>query len=105
MENIVTVLEFMQRQDERLKNIENILTLSKTVLNLTEVCTLTGLSKSHIYKLTCWGKIPFYKQAKHLFFDRAEVEKWLKSNRFKTSDELEKEANTYVTLNQKGGKS
>lgn len=101
MESIV--LETLQRQDERLKNIESLLSLKKNVLNLDEVCTLTGLSKSHIYKLTCYQKIPFYKQSKHCFFDRAEIENWLRENRFKPSDELQKEAATFVTLNRKGG--
>ncbi len=101
MESIV--LETLQKQDERLKNIESLLSLQKNVLNIDEVCTLTGLSKSHIYKLTCYQKIPFYKQSKHCFFDRAEIENWLKENRFKTSDELKKEAATFVTLNRKGG--
>lgn len=102
MESII--LETLQKQDERLRNIESLLSLQKNVLNIDEVCTLTGLSKSHIYKLTCYQNgMPFYKQAKHLYFDRAEVEAWLKENRFKSSDELEKEATTYVTLNKKGG--
>jgi len=101
MENIV--LQKLEKQDERLKNIESLLSVSKTVLNLDEVCTLTGLSKSHIYKLTCYGKIPFYKQSKHLYFDRAEIINWLKSNRGFNSDEVNKEASTYVTLNKKGG--
>jgi len=101
MESII--LDLLKRQGEKLTNIETLLTISKTVLNLDEACTLTGLSKSHIYKLTCWGKIPYYKQAKHLYFDRLELENWLKTNRFKPSDELEKEASTYVTLNRKGG--
>jgi len=101
MESIV--LEKLQNQDERLKNIESLLALQKNVLNIDEVCTLTGLSKSHIYKLTCYQKIPFYKQSKHCYFDRVEIENWLKENRFKPSDELEKEAATYVTLNKKGG--
>jgi len=92
------VLDLLQKQGERLTNIESLLTLSKTVLNLNEVCTLTGLSKSHIYKLTCWGKIPHYKQSKHLFFDRLEITNWLKTNRSKTTDELDKEASTFVTL-------
>jgi excisionase family DNA binding protein len=100
---MVEILEKLQKQNERLKSIENFLFAQKNVLNLDEVCTLTGLSKSHIYKLTCWGKIPFYKQAKHLYFDRVEIENWLKSNRFKSSDELDKEAATYVTLNKKRG--
>ncbi|HOX74760.1 MAG TPA: helix-turn-helix domain-containing protein [Bacteroidales bacterium] len=101
MESII--LDLLKRQGEKLTNIETLLTISKTVLNLDEACTLTGLSKSHIYKLTCWGKIPYYKQAKHLYFDRLELENWLKTNRFKPSEELEKEASTYVALNRKGG--
>ena len=101
MESIV--LELLQKQGEKLANIESLLTLSKAVLNLDEACTLTGLSKSHIYKLTCWQKIPFYKQAKHLYFDRLELEAWLKTNRFKPADDLEKDASTYVALNKKGG--
>ncbi len=101
---MVEIIEQLKRQDERLKNIENLLSLSKTVLNLDEVCTLTGLSKSHVYKRTMQGTIPHYKQAKHLFFDRAEVEAWLRENRFKTVQEVEQEAATYVTLNRKGGR-
>lgn len=99
MENIV--LELLKKQGKQLSNIESLLTISKTVLNLDEACILTGLSKSHIYKLTCWGKIPHYKQAKHLYFDRSELENWLKTNRFKPSEEIEKEALAYTTLNQK----
>jgi len=100
MESIV--LATLEKQDERLRNIESLLSVQKNVLNIDEVCTLTGLSKSHVYKLTCYQKIPFYKQSKHLFFDRVEIENWLKENRFKPSDELKKEAATYVTLNKKG---
>jgi excisionase family DNA binding protein len=102
MESIV--LELLQQQGEKLTSIESLLALTKTVLNLDEVCSLTGLSKSHIYKLTCWQKIPHYKQAKHLYFDRNEIEGWSKENRIKSFDEIEKQAATYVTLNRKGGK-
>ncbi len=101
MESIA--LKLLQGQAQQLANIESLLSIQKNVLNLDEVSTLTGLSKSHIYKLTCYKKIPFYKQAKHLYFDREEIENWLKENYFKPSDEIEKDASTYVTLNQKGG--
>lgn len=102
MESIV--LELLQKQGERLKNIESLLTLSKTVLNLDEVCTLTGLSKSHVYKLTMQGGIPHFKQSKHLYFDRLETESWLKENPIKTTKAIDQEAATYVTLNRKGGR-
>ena len=84
------------RIDERLNKIESLLSISKTVLNIDEVARLTGLSKSTIYKLTCSGGIPHYKQSKHLYFDRVEIESWLKSNRIKTKEEIEKEALSYT---------
>ncbi|MDR3287079.1 MAG: helix-turn-helix domain-containing protein, partial [Prevotellaceae bacterium] len=34
---------------------------AKNVLTFDEVATLTGLSKSHLYKLTCKKVIPHYK--------------------------------------------
>lgn len=101
MENIV--LELLKEQGARLANIESQLSLSKNVLNLDEVCNLTGLSKSHIYKLTSWGKIPHYKQAKHLFFERTEVEGWLKLNRVSSNEDLESTANDSLLLTMKGG--
>lgn len=89
--------------DERLKNIESLLITQKTVLNIDEVCNLTGLSKSHVYKLTMNSEIPHYKKAKHLYFDRVEVETWLKSNKVKTKTVIEAEAINYTTLNRKRG--
>lgn len=88
--------------DERLTNIENLLLSQKTVLNFDEVSEFTGLSKSHLYKLTSAGRIPHYKpNGKYIFFDRVEIEKWLLRNRVKTIDEIDAEASTYVTLNKK----
>ena len=103
MENLV--LEALEKQGERLTRIESLMMgQSKSVLNLDELCSHTGLSKSHVYKRTMKGEIPHYKQAKHLFFDRLEIEQWLKEFKIKTVSELQREAATYVTLNQKGSK-
>lgn len=88
--------------DERLSNIENLLLSQKTVLNLDEVSEFTGLSKSHLYKLTSKGRIPHYKpNGKYIFFDRAEIEKWLLRNRIRTNEEIDAEASTYVTLKKR----
>ena len=101
-----SVLEKLQKQDERLRNIESLLSIQKNVLNIDEVCTLTGLSKSCVYKKTCYQNgMPFYKQAGRLFFDRLEIEKWLKTNRFQSVEELDKEAATYITLKKEGDKN
>ena len=90
--------------EERLTRIESLLTMQKTVLNLEEVAELTGLSKSHIYKLCHLKKIPFYKpNGKQNFFSRSEVEKWLLRNPLNTKEQTEAQAISYVTLTKRGG--
>ncbi len=82
---------------EQLDRIERLTLLSaKNVLTLDDVSLLTGLSKSHLYKLTCSHQIPYYKQAKLLYFDRTEIEAWMRQNRISTNDEIESEAVNYL---------
>lgn len=95
------ITEALAEQGKKLQRIEELLFNQKKVLNLAEVCQMTGLSKSHLYKLTCYGRIPHYKQSKHLFFQREEVEAWLLANRQPTTQELEAEAAN--SIGRKGG--
>lgn len=91
--------------DERLRNIETLLLSQKIVLNFDEVAAYTGLSKSHLYKLTSTGGIPCYKpQGKHIYFNKLEIDQWLQQNRKATSQEIENKASTYVTLNNERAK-
>lgn len=84
---------------DRLKNIESLLLLQKSVLNFDEVTAYTGLSKSYLYKLTCSGGIPCYKpQGKHIYFNKKEIDNWLLQNRKATNRELENKAINLVTL-------
>lgn len=76
------------------------------MLCFDDVALLTGLSKSHLYKLTCSHQIPHYKpNGKQLYFDRVEVETWMKQNRVATEQEIEMRAATYVATGRmkKGG--
>lgn len=78
---------------------------AKNVLTLDDVSLLTGLSKSWLYKATCSHEIPFYKpNGKMLYFDRKEIEDWMRQGRVKTNAELEQEAANYVLSKGKGGK-
>ncbi len=79
---------------------------AKNVLILDDVVILTGLSKSHLYKLTCTHQIPHYKpNGKLIYFDRAEIESWMKQNRVATESEIEQKAVNYISTGtmQKGG--
>lgn len=77
---------------------------AKNVLNLEDVALLTGLSKSHLYKLTCQKMIPHYKQnGKQMWFDKAEIEAWQKQKRVTTQAEAEQQAIAYAVTGKKGG--
>ncbi len=99
----------MEEQMKALQEqMQQVLTYSllaaKNVLTLGDVALLTGLSKSHLYQLTCTNQIPYYKpNGKNIYFDRGEVEAWMKQNRQNTRQEAEQAAASYV-VNKKGGK-
>ena len=82
----------------QLDRIEALTALSaKNVLCLDDVVLLTGLSKSYLYKLTCSHQIPYYKpNGKHVYFDRIELENWMKQNRVATEDEVQATATNYL---------
>jgi excisionase family DNA binding protein len=86
---------------ERLERIEKRVMMQKNVLTFEEAVMFTGLAKSYLYKLTASGKIPHYKPSgKLIYFDRAELEKWMLRNPVKTADEIEQQAINYCHTNR-----
>ncbi len=83
---------------EQLNRIErNTLLAAKNVLTFDDVALLTGLSKSHLYKLTSTRQIPYYKPSgKNVYFDRKEVEDWLRQNRANTEQEAQSGAAAFL---------
>lgn len=92
--------------DEILKQLDrierNTLLASKNVLTFEDVVVLTGLSRSYLYKLTSSNQIPHYKPSgKQLYFDREEIENWLKQNRVATVEETDRKATNYVVTGRR----
>lgn len=88
--------------EERLENIEKLLTGQKNVLTFSEACRFTGISKTYMYKLTSQNRIPFSKpHGKNIYFNREELEKWLLKNPVKTAEQIEQEAANYAVLKSK----
>ena len=76
---------------------------AKNVLDIDDVVSLTRLAKSYVYKLTCRKEIPYYKpNGKLIYFDRQEVQNWMKQNRVNSIAEAEQTASKYLL--EKGGK-
>lgn len=97
---------------QRLDRIERYsIIAAKQVLTLEEVAFITGLSRSWIYKATSNHTIPHYKpNGKQIYFDRDEINAWMKQNRVATIDEINNNAEKYIMSNtsangyKKGGK-
>lgn len=83
---------------KELRDIRRLTLLAaKNVLDIDDVVALTGLSKSYVYKLTCKKEIPYYKpNGKLIYFDRQEVEGWMKQNRVNSIAEAEQTASNYL---------
>ena len=82
----------------RVEELEQMLFLTKNVLSFDEASKFLNLSKSYLYKLTSGNLIPHYKpQGKMLFFERADLEAWLRQNPIK---QIEQEAQKYILSNR-----
>jgi excisionase family DNA binding protein len=79
----------------------NLEIFNKEVLTSSEAAKYMGVSMSYLYKLTADQKVPHYKPGgKMCYFNRAELEQWLQSNRVATGAEIAQKAQNYC---QKGG--
>lgn len=75
---------------------------AKTMLTSDEAARYMGISKTYLYKLTMLRKIPYYKpMGKMCYFNRAELEQWLQSNRIATDAEMNVKAQEYCGQKRK----
>jgi len=80
---------------EKMLNEQNM--LKKEVLSFNETAIYLEVSHSHLYKLTSTRAIPSYKpNGKKLYFNRAELDQWLLSNKQTSSDEIDMQADEYL---------
>jgi len=86
-----------QNLENRISKLENSLFLVKNILSFDEASDFLNLSKSYLYKLTSSGQIPHYKpQGKMLYFEKSELESWLRQNPVKSNQQVMQEAETYL---------
>lgn len=89
---------FMQQQvQERVDALENIFLCQKEIFNFDEAAAYLSMSKSTLYKLTSRKEIPHYKPNRFVFFEKAELDKWIRASVVKTDGQLNDQANTYTT--------
>lgn len=74
---------------------------AKQFFKLKEACQYLGISTSTMYKHTSKGKIPHSKRGKFIYFDKAELDAWVLSQKVKTVAEMEGEINDFLNNNRK----
>lgn len=83
--------------DERLERLEKLLIIgTKTVLSTAEVAIMLGVSEGRVRHLVCNRAIPYYKQGRSVYFKKSEIEDWQLRDRIPTTDEIRKQAVTYI---------
>ncbi|NCB79569.1 MAG: DNA-binding protein [Bacilli bacterium] len=68
------------------------------LLTTVEAAEYLGLKKSYLHKLMMRKEIVFYKpNGKLCFFDKNDLDKWLRRIRVSSQEEVDREAIAYVT--------
>ena len=78
-----------------LSYMENI---KKPLLTTAEAAAYLGLKTSYLHKLMMRHAIPYYKPNNKLcFFAQADLDRWLTGNRIASQEEIEQQAQQYLT--------
>lgn len=71
----------------------------KRTLTIEEAAEFTGLTISWLYNLTHTKEIPHYKRGRKLYFDRVELDEWLRGVKVDSVDTSTTNAEIYDYLN------
>ena len=100
-ENDVKILLAQQliqqkQNEERIDALEGIFLCQKEILNFDEAAAYLSMSKSTLYKLTAKKEIPHYKPNRFVFFERSELDNWIRSAAVMTDEQLNDQVNAYT---------
>jgi excisionase family DNA binding protein len=71
--------------------------MKNSLLNSDEAAEYLGISRSYLHKLMMTKSISYYKpNGKLCYFDREDLDKWLRRNRIDSQDEIEQAALNYM---------
>ena len=72
--------------------------MTNELLTTAQTAEYLGIKKSYLHKMMMRKEIPFYKpNGKLCFFDKLELDQWLRRIRISTKEEVEQQAVAYIT--------
>ena len=88
-----TLLLKVESFEHRIEVLENTLSAAKEVLTLEEAALFMGISKSSLYKMAHRHELPFFRpNGKLIYFEKAELLKWMRQNRSMSEAETKEAA-------------
>lgn len=98
--NFYEALEYLINE---VSNIKAIMGIAQTetgkkeedLIDMEEVCRLTGRAKPTIYRMTSRGEIPCYKNGNKLYFFRSEIMTWIRGGKKGFVDDIIAEGEAY----------
>lgn len=98
----LTIIENLLRQKQYYNPVEQpIVNLVTEIMNLNQAASYLSISKSTMYKYTSAREIPHAKTGKRIYFKKVELDGWLTKHKIMSRDEIEQEANNYITKQKK----
>jgi len=92
----MTKLEILDKLDSIEAAISQLSAAAQKPFYLDAAAEYLNISKSHLYQLTCRGLIGHYKPAgKRIYFDKSDLDEYLKRNRVRPQWEIEESAANY----------
>ena len=77
----------------------------RTLLTTEEAASYMGIKKSYLHKLMMKKEIPFFKpNGKLCYFDRQELDKWMRRIRIASNQEIDSQAQGYILKKDMLGK-
>ena len=61
-------------------------------LTVSDVSQMLKISKGAVYNMTSTRQIPFFKKGRRVYFDKKEIDEWIRQDRRKTIKQLQVEA-------------
>jgi excisionase family DNA binding protein len=72
--------------------------MTNNLLTTDKAAQYLGIKKSYLHKLMMNKAIPYYKpNGKLCYFEREDLDKWIRRIRIATQEEIDQEAIAYIT--------
>ena len=84
-----------------MKILSKLLNQDEKPLTVPEAAIYLGISKSYLYQIIFYKKIPYFKPAGgKIYFKKSDLDSYLFRNRIASDREIENEAVNYVAFNK-----